>query len=192
VDSILLGIEAEMREQVRQFESEGKLLEAQRIEQRTKFDLEMIREVGYCSGVENYSRWFDGRAPGTAPNTLFDYFPDDMLLIVDESHQTIPQLHAMYAGDKRRKDTLVEFGFRLPSAKDNRPLRFEEFEERIKQVIFVSATPGPYEKQNSTKIVEQVIRPTGLIDPEIVIRPTKGRSTTWSARSRCERIAGSA
>ncbi|MBC8143498.1 MAG: excinuclease ABC subunit UvrB [Armatimonadetes bacterium] len=175
MESILLGIEAEMRGQVATFEAEGKLLEAQRIEQRTKFDLEMIREVGYCSGVENYSRWFDGRAPGTAPNTLFDYFPDDMLLIVDESHQTIPQLHAMYAGDKRRKDTLVEYGFRLPSAKDNRPLRFEEFEERIKQVVFVSATPGPYERQHSTKIAEQVIRPTGLLDPEIVIRPTKGQ-----------------
>ena len=175
MEGILQGIEAEMRLQVQTFEVEGKLLEAQRIEQRTKFDLEMIREVGYCSGVENYSRWFDGRAPGTAPNTLFDYFPDDMLLVVDESHQTIPQLHAMYAGDKRRKDTLVEYGFRLPSAKDNRPLRFEEFEERINQVIFVSATPGPYEKQHSTKIVEQVIRPTGLLDPEIVIRPTKGQ-----------------
>ena len=168
VDGILLAIEAEMREQVKAFESEGKLLEAQRIEQRTKFDLEMIREVGYCSGVENYSRWFDGRAPGTAPNTLFDYFPDDMLLIVDESHQTIPQLHAMYAGDKRRKDTLVEFGFRLPSAKDNRPLRFEEWEERIKQVVFVSATPGPYERQNSTKIVEQIIRKQFLQFPHLV------------------------
>jgi excinuclease ABC subunit B len=175
MEEILQHIEEEMRQQVKFFETEGKLIEAQRIEQRTKFDLEMIREVGYCSGIENYSRWMDGREPGTAPHTLFDYFPDDMLLVVDESHQTIPQLHAMYAGDKRRKDTLIEFGFRLPSARDNRPLRFEEFEQRIKQVIFVSATPGPYERQNSTQIAEQIIRPTGLIDPEILIRPTKGQ-----------------
>jgi len=175
LEAILQGVEQEMLDQVRVFQQEGKLIEAQRIEQRTRFDLEMIREVGFCSGIENYSRWMDGRAPGTPPNTLFDYFPDDMLLIVDESHQTIPQLHAMYAGDKRRKDTLVEFGFRLPSAKDNRPLRFEEWEARIKQVIFISATPGPYEKQQSARIAEQVIRPTGLIDPEIVIRPTKGQ-----------------
>ena len=175
VESILAGIEAEMQEQVKRFQSEGKLLEAQRIEQRTRFDLEMIREVGFCSGIENYSRWFDGRAPGTPPNTLFDYFPDDMLLVVDESHQTIPQLHAMYAGDKRRKDTLVDFGFRLPSAKDNRPLRFEEFEQIFKQCIFISATPGPYERQHSARIAEQIIRPTGLIDPEIIIRPTKGQ-----------------
>lgn len=175
VEQTLQNIEAEMRDQVKVFEAQGKLLEAQRIEQRTKFDLEMIREVGFCSGIENYSRWFDGRAPGTPPHTLFDYFPDDMLLVVDESHQTIPQLHAMYAGDKRRKDTLIDFGFRLPSAKDNRPLRFEEFEERMHQCIFVSATPGPYERQNSERIVEQIIRPTGLIDPEIVIRPTKGQ-----------------
>lgn len=175
VEGILKSIEAEMRDQVRFFESQGKLLEAQRIEQRTKFDLEMIREVGFCSGIENYSRWFDGRPPGTAPNTLFNYFPDDMLLVVDESHQTIPQLHAMFAGDKRRKDTLIDFGFRLPSARDNRPLRFEEWEERINQVVFISATPGPYERQHSTRVAEQIIRPTGLIDPEIVIRPTKGQ-----------------
>jgi excinuclease ABC subunit B len=175
IETILRGIEEEMLDQVRFFQQEGKLIEAQRIEQRTRFDLEMIREVGFCSGIENYSRWMDGRSPGTAPNTLFDYFPDDMLLIVDESHQTIPQLHAMYAGDKRRKDTLVEFGFRLPSAKDNRPLRFEEFEERINQVVFISATPGPYERQQSARIAEQIIRPTGLIDPEVVIRPTKGQ-----------------
>jgi excinuclease ABC subunit B len=175
LEETLVGIEEEMLAQKRLFEREVKHLEAQRIEQRTRFDLEMIREIGYCSGVENYSRWFDGRSAGTAPNTLFDYFPDDMLLVVDESHQTIPQLHAMYAGDKRRKDTLVEYGFRLPSARDNRPLRFQEFEERIKQVIFVSATPGPYERQNSSRVAEQIIRPTGLIDPEIVIRPTKGQ-----------------
>ena len=174
-DEILEAIEQEMLGQVKRFEAEGKLIEAQRIRQRTTFDLEMIRELGYCSGIENYSRWMDGRAPGTPPHTLFDYFPDDMLLIVDESHQTIPQLHAMYAGDKRRKDTLIEFGFRLPSARDNRPLRYEEWEANLKQVIFVSATPGPFERQNSERTVEQVIRPTGLIDPEIVIRPTKGQ-----------------
>ncbi|MES2463373.1 MAG: excinuclease ABC subunit UvrB [Armatimonadota bacterium] len=175
MSGILESIEQEMLNQVKLFQSQGKLLEAQRIEQRTRFDLEMIREVGFCSGIENYSRWMDGRAPGTAPNTLFDYFPDDMLLVVDESHQTIPQLHAMFAGDKRRKDTLIEYGFRLPSAADNRPLRFQEFEERIKQVVFISATPGPYERQNSQRIAEQIIRPTGLIDPEIVIRPSKGQ-----------------
>ena len=175
LEGALNDIEEEMLAQVKRFQKEGKLIEAQRIEQRTRFDLEMIREVGFCSGIENYSRWMDGREPGTAPHTLFDYFPKDMLLIVDESHQTIPQLHAMYAGDKRRKDTLIEFGFRLPSARDNRPLRFEEWEERINQVIFVSATPGPYEKQHSARMPEQIIRPTGLIDPEIVLRPTKGQ-----------------
>lgn len=171
----LSNIEAEMLAQVKTFEAQGKLIEAQRIRQRTQFDLEMIREMGFCSGIENYSRWMDGREPGTAPHTLFDYFPKDMLLLVDESHQTIPQLHAMYAGDKRRKDTLVEFGFRLPSARDNRPLRFEEWEERITQCIFISATPGPYEKQHSSRMPEQIIRPTGLIDPEVIIRPTKGQ-----------------
>lgn len=175
MENILVAIEQEMRDQVKYFESQNKLIEAQRIEQRTRFDLEMIREVGFCSGIENYSRWMDGRPPGTAPHTLFDYFPKDMLLVVDESHQTIPQLHAMYAGDKRRKDTLIEFGFRLPSARDNRPLQFQEWEERINQVLFISATPGPYERQHSTQIAEQIIRPTGLIDPEIVIRPTKGQ-----------------
>jgi excinuclease ABC subunit B len=175
MSGILESIEQEMLQQVKLFQSQGKLIEAQRIEQRTRFDLEMIREVGFCSGIENYSRWMDGRPPGTAPHTLFDYFPDDMLLVVDESHQTIPQLHAMFAGDKRRKDTLIDYGFRLPSAADNRPLRFQEFEERIKQVVFISATPGPYERQNSQRIAEQIIRPTGLIDPEIVIRPSKGQ-----------------
>ena len=175
LETTLKNIEAEMLAQVARFQKEGKLIEAQRIEQRTRFDLEMIREVGFCSGIENYSRWMDGREPGTAPHTLFDYFPKDMLLVVDESHQTIPQLHAMFAGDKRRKDNLIDYGFRLPSARDNRPLRFEEWEERINQVIFVSATPGPYEKQHSSRMPEQIIRPTGLIDPEIVIRPTKGQ-----------------
>ena len=171
----LAGIEAEMLESVRRFKSQDKLIEAQRIEQRTRFDLEMIRELGYCSGVENYSRWFDGRGPGTAPNTLLDYFPDDFLVIVDESHQTLPQIHAMFAGDKRRKDTLIEYGFRLPSAADNRPLRYQEWEETIGQCVFVSATPGPFERQNSERIVEQIIRPTGLVDPEIILKPSKGQ-----------------
>ena len=171
----LAGIEAEMLECVKRFKAQDKLIEAQRIEQRTRFDLEMIRELGYCSGVENYSRWFDGRGPGTPPNTLLDYFPDDFLVVVDESHQTLPQIHAMFAGDKRRKDTLIEYGFRLPSAADNRPLRYQEWEETIGQCIFVSATPGPFERQNSERIVEQIIRPTGLIDPEIILRPSKGQ-----------------
>ncbi len=171
----LAGIEAEMLESVRRFKSQDKLIEAQRIEQRTRFDLEMIRELGYCSGVENYSRWFDGRGPGTAPNTLLDYFPDDFLVVVDESHQTLPQIHAMFSGDKRRKDTLIEYGFRLPSAADNRPLRYQEWEETIGQCVFVSATPGPFERQNSDRIVEQIIRPTGLVDPEIILKPSKGQ-----------------
>jgi excinuclease ABC subunit B len=175
LDAIMAGIESEMEGQVKKFEAENKLIEAQRIRQRTMFDLEMMREMGYCSGVENYSRWFDGRTPGSSPNTLLDYFPDDMLLVLDESHQMVPQLHAMFAGDKRRKDTLIEFGFRLPSAADNRPLRFEEFEKKINQCIFVSATPSIYERQHSSRIAEQVIRPTGLIDPEIIMRPSKGQ-----------------
>ena len=174
-DAAMIGIENEMHERVAFFKQQGKLLEAQRIEQRTRFDLEMMREVGYCSGIENYSRWFDGRAPGTAPNTLLDYFPKDWLLVIDESHQTLPQLRAMYNGDKARKDTLIEWGFRLPSASDNRPLKFEEFQERVGQAVFVSATPGPYEREHSAQIVQQIIRPTGLIDPEIIIRPTKGQ-----------------
>jgi excinuclease ABC subunit B len=175
IDKAMIGIEEEMHQRVALFKQQGKLLEAQRIEQRTRFDLEMIREVGYCSGIENYSRWFDGRAPGTAPSTLLDYFPKDYLLVIDESHQTLPQLRAMYNGDKARKDTLIEFGFRLPSAGDNRPLKFDEFQERIGQTIFVSATPTAYEREHSAQIVQQIIRPTGLIDPEIVLKPTKGQ-----------------
>ncbi|HEY3331632.1 MAG TPA: excinuclease ABC subunit UvrB [Capsulimonadaceae bacterium] len=171
----LVTIEQELQERIALFQSQGKLLEAQRIEQRTRFDLEMIKEVGFCSGIENYSRHFDGRAPGTAPSTLLDYFPKDWLLVIDESHQTLPQCRAMYRGDKVRKDTLIDYGFRLPSAADNRPLKWEEFEERLNQVIFVSATPADYERQNSTQIVQQIIRPTGLIDPEIIIRPVKGQ-----------------
>jgi excinuclease ABC subunit B len=171
----VIGIEEEMIQRVALFKQQGKLLEAQRIEQRTRFDLEMIREVGYCNGIENYSRWFDGRAPGSAPSTLLDYFPDDYLIVIDESHQTLPQLRAMYNGDKARKDTLIEYGFRLPSAGDNRPLKFEEFQERVGQCIFVSATPAAFEREHSEQIVQQIIRPTGLIDPEIIIKPIKGQ-----------------
>lgn len=175
MEQALKEIEEEMEDQVRVFKRQGKLIEAQRIEQRTKYDMEMMREVGYCTGIENYSRILDGRNPGSSPYTLLDYFPDDFLLFIDESHQTIPQLNGMYNGDRSRKSTLVEFGFRLPSAMDNRPLRFEEFVERIDQVVLVSATPGPFELKNSGQIVEQFIRPTGLIDPEVEVRSTKGQ-----------------
>ena len=169
------AIEAEMEERVAYFTARNELIEAQRIEQRTRFDIEMMKELGYCSGIENYSRFMDGRAPGTAPHTLLDYFPKDFLMIVDESHQTLPQVRGMYNGDRARKETLIQYGFRLPSAADNRPLKWAEYEERIGQTIFVSATPGPYEREHSEQIVEQIIRPTGLIDPEIVVRPTKGQ-----------------
>lgn len=152
-----------------------KLLEAQRLIQRTNYDIEMLREVGYCSGIENYSRYFDGRTPGEAPYTLIDYFPDDFLIFIDESHVSLPQLRAMYAGDRSRKENLVEYGFRLPAAYDNRPLKFHEFEKKSKQFVFVSATPGPFELEHSTQIAEQIIRPTGLIDPEIEIRPVQGQ-----------------
>lgn len=175
LDAIVAAIRAEMEEQVRFFEAQGRLLEAQRIRQRTEMDLEMMKELGYCSGIENYSRYFDGRAPGEPPYTLLDYFPKDFVVFIDESHQTIPQLHGMYNGDRQRKETLVEYGFRLPSALDNRPLRFEEFLERVGQVIFVSATPGPFEREVSSQIVEQIIRPTGLVDPEVQVRPTQGQ-----------------
>jgi excinuclease ABC subunit B len=157
-------------------EAQGKLLEAQRIKMRTAFDIEMMQQVGFCSGIENYSRFIDGREPGSAPNCLIDYFPEDFLLVIDESHVSVPQIGAMFEGDASRKRTLVEHGFRLPSAMDNRPLRWSEFEERIGQVVYLSATPGPYElKQVQGEVVEQVIRPTGLVDPEIVIKPTKGQ-----------------
>jgi excinuclease ABC subunit B len=168
-------IEAELQARHTFLLEEGRLLEAQRLMQRTRYDLEMIREIGYCNGIENYSRHFDGRNPGEPPYTLLDYFPRDFLCIIDESHQTIPQLRGMYAGDRSRKDTLVEFGFRLPSAYDNRPLTFDEFETRIGQVICTSATPGAYENTHSAQTVEQIVRPTGLIDPEVVVRPTKGQ-----------------
>ena len=168
-------IYAEMLERVKEFESEGKLLEAQRIKQRTEYDIEMLRETGFCKGIENYSRVMSGRAPGSAPFTLLDYFPDDFLLFVDESHVTLPQVRAMYGGDRARKESLINFGFRLPSAYDNRPLTFDEFYERTGQKIFVSATPGEFEREKSSRIAEQVIRPTGLLDPEISVRPVEGQ-----------------
>jgi excinuclease ABC subunit B len=168
-------IEKEMHERLAELRTEGKLLEAQRLESRTNYDMEMMRETGYCSGVENYSRHLAGRAAGSTPYTLLDYFPDDFLLFIDESHMTLPQVRAMHGGDKSRKEVLVDYGFRLPSALDNRPLNFGEFEERVNQTIYVSATPGPYEYEHSQRIVEQVIRPTGLTDPMIEIKPTKGQ-----------------
>ncbi len=171
----LEDIEREMNEQVAYFESQGKLIEAQRIKQRTMYDLEMMREVGYCSGIENYSRPLAQRPPGSTPWTLLDYFPADWLLIIDESHMTVPQIRGMYNGDRARKEVLVEFGFRLPSAMDNRPLRFEEFEEHVNQALYVSATPGPYEMGKAEQVVEQLIRPTGLIDPRVEVRPTEGQ-----------------
>jgi len=171
----LTTIEAELEEHLARLRQQDKLLEAQRLEQRTHYDMEMMREVGYCSGIENYSRHLSGRAPGQQPWTLLDYFPDDFLLIVDESHITLPQVHGMYNGDRARKEVLIEFGFRLPSALDNRPLRFEEFEGHINQVLYTSATPAPYELQHSQQVVEQIIRPTGLVDPQIILRPTKGQ-----------------
>jgi excinuclease ABC subunit B len=171
----IASIEVELRERLAELEREGKLLEAQRLRMRTSYDLEMLREVGVCNGIENYSRHIDGRAPGSPPNTLLDYFPDDFLLFMDESHNSVPQVGGMYEGDRSRKVTLVEHGFRLPSALDNRPLRFDEFLDRVGQRVFVSATPGSYELRESGTVVEQIIRPTGLVDPEVLVRPTKGQ-----------------
>ena len=171
----IVGIEAELQEQLSMFESQGKLLEAQRLRMRTSYDLEMIQEMGYCNGIENYSMHIDGRKPGEPPFTLLDYFPNDYLLIIDESHVAIPQLHGQFAGDLSRKNTLVEHGFRLPSARDNRPLRFEETMERINQCIFMSATPAAFELKQSSRVVEQIVRPTGLVDPEVIVKPTKGQ-----------------
>jgi excinuclease ABC subunit B len=168
-------IEVELQERLKWFEQEGKLLEAQRLRMRTQYDLEMMQELGFCNGIENYSAPLDGRAPGVAPHTLLDFFPDDFLLVVDESHVAIPQLHGQYEGDRSRKQQLIDHGFRLPSAADNRPLRFEEVLERLNQAIFLSATPGSYELQHSDAVVEQIVRPTGLVDPEIIIKPTKGQ-----------------
>ncbi len=171
----LVDIENELDAQLRRFKQEGKLLEAQRLEQRTRYDLEMLREVGYCSGIENYSRHLDQREQGSAPWTLIDYLPSDYILVLDESHMTIPQVRGMYNGDRSRKQTLVEYGFRLPSTLDNRPLKFDEFESHMGYTVYTSATPGPYEMQKADQVVEQIIRPTGLIDPEVEIRPTRGQ-----------------
>jgi excinuclease ABC subunit B len=168
-------IEQELEERLRELEAEGKVLEAARLKQRTLYDLEMLQEAGYCSGIENYSRHLSRRDAGSPPWTLLDYFPDDFLMFIDESHMSIPQVRGMYAGDRSRKDVLVDYGFRLPSARDNRPLTFEEFQGHLRQAVYVSATPGPYEQQESQQVVEQVIRPTGLVDPEISVRPTKGQ-----------------
>jgi excinuclease ABC subunit B len=171
----IVGIEAELQERLSVFEKEGKLLEAQRLRMRTQHDLEMIQEVGYCNGIENYSMHIDGRQPGEPPFTLLDYFPKDFLMVIDESHVAVPQLHGQFAGDRSRKDILVEHGFRLPSARDNRPLQFDEVLGRLNQCVFLSATPGPFELKESEQIVEQIVRPTGLVDPEVVVKPTKGQ-----------------
>jgi excinuclease ABC subunit B len=175
IERSLDEIRHELEEQVKLFESQGKLLEAHRIRQRTEYDMEMLAELGYCNGIENYSRILDGRPAGSAPHTLLDFFPDDFVTFIDESHQTVPQLGGMYEGDRSRKETLVEYGFRLPSALDNRPLRFDEFVRKVPQLVFVSATPGPFELRNSTNIAEQIIRPTGIVDPEVELRTTKNQ-----------------
>ena len=177
-------IQTEMELQAAEFEKQGKFLEAQRIRMRTLYDLEMLRETGYCSGIENYSRYLDGRNPGEPPGTLIDFFPEDFLLVVDESHITLPQVRGMFNGDRARKLTLVENGFRLPSCLDNRPLEWKEFEQHINQAIFVTATPGDYEMQVSGKMVEQVIRPTGVVDPEVEILPAKGQVDDLISRLR--------
>jgi excinuclease ABC subunit B len=189
MERAIAGIEAELTDRLAELERQGKLLEAQRLRMRTSYDIEMMRQIGTCSGIENYSRHIDGRAAGSAPNTLLDYFPEDFLLVIDESHVTVPQIGAMYEGDMSRKRTLVEHGFRLPSAMDNRPLRWEEFLDRIGQTVYLSATPGPYELSRSDGVVEQIIRPTGLVDPEVVVKPTKGQIDDLLAeiRERAER-----
>ena len=185
----VIGIEEELQQRLAWFEKEGKLLEAQRLRMRTQYDLEMMAEVGYCNGIENYSRHIDGRSAGEAPFTLIDYFPKDFLLVIDECHQAVPQVHGQYMGDRSRKDTLIDHGFRLPSAADNRPLRWDEFYDKLHQVVFVSATPGPYEVGQSSQVVEQVVRPTGLVDPEIVVKPSKGQidDLMEEARKRIEK-----
>jgi len=175
IEKALLTIDAELQDRLSVLRSENKLLEAQRLEQRTKFDMEMVKELGYCSGIENYSRHFDGRRPGEPPSSLLDFFPDDYLVVIDESHVTIPQVRGMHNGDRARKQSLVEYGFRLPSALDNRPLRYDEFERRLNDVIYVSATPAEYEVEKSKAVVEQIIRPTGLVDPEVTIRPVENQ-----------------
>nr|WP_219415152.1 excinuclease ABC subunit UvrB [Pseudonocardia nigra] len=190
MEKAVRNIEAELEERLAELEGQGKMLEAQRLRMRTQYDLEMIRQVGFCSGIENYSRHIDGRGPGSAPATLIDYFPDDFLLVIDESHQTVPQIGGMYEGDMSRKRNLVDFGFRLPSAVDNRPLTWEEFADRIGQTVYLSATPGPYElSRTGGEFVEQVIRPTGLVDPKVVVKPTKGQidDLVHEIRERSER-----
>ena len=184
------SIKAELEERVKYFKSEDKLLEAQRIAERTNYDIEMLRETGFCTGIENYSRHMEGREPGSPPQTLMDYFPDEFLIIIDESHMTLPQINAMYNGDRSRKQTLIDYGFRLPSALDNRPLKFEEFENKIDQILFVSATPGPYEKGHEMLRAEQIIRPTGLLDPKIDVRPVKGQVDDLIAEIRKETKKG--
>jgi len=169
------GIEGELKDRVAELEGDGKLLEAQRLKQRTTYDLEMMREMGYTSGIENYSRWMDGRKAGEPPYTLLDFFPKDFLMVVDESHVTMPQVRGMYNGDRARKQQLVDYGFRLPSALDNRPLKLNEVEQHINQVIYMSATPGPYESEQTDHVVQQIIRPTGLLDPTIEVRPIMGQ-----------------
>ncbi len=185
----IVDIETELEDRLKLFKESGKLLEAQRLEQRARYDLEMLKEVGYCSGIENYSRHFDRRAPGSHPWTLIDFLPSDYLLVIDESHMTVPQVRGMYNGDRARKETLVEYGFRLPSAMDNRPLKFDEFEQVMGHTIYTSATPGPYEMQHAEQVVEQIIRPTGLVDPEVDVRPTKGQvdDLVGEIRQRVER-----
>ena len=175
METAIAAIEEELEQQVAYFKAENKLIEAQRIEQRTRYDIEMLREVGFCTGVENYSRPLAGREPGSTPNTLLDFFPEDFITFIDESHVSVSQIGGMYAGDRSRKENLVDFGFRLPSALDNRPLRFDEFEQKTGQTIYVSATPGPYEREHSQRIVEQIIRPTGLVDPEVEVRPVQNQ-----------------
>ena len=175
IERALVEIGREMEERCAWFEQRGKVVEAHRLRQRTRYDMEMLREMGYCSGIENYSRILLGKEPGATPNCLLDYFPDDFLLVIDESHVAVPQLHGQFAGDRSRKDILVEHGFRLPSARDNRPLTFEEVLERINQAVFLSATPGEYELRVSSRVVEQIVRPTGLVDPEVIVKPTKGQ-----------------
>ena len=184
-------IEEDLQGEVKAFQDEGKILEAQRLKQRTEHDLEMMREIGYCSGIENYSRYFDGRSPGEPSFTLLDYFPKGVFLVfIDESHMTIPQIRAMYHGDYSRKKNLVDYGFRMRSAYDNRPLTFEEFDARVPQLICVSATPAPYEREQAGQFAEQLIRPTGLLDPEIDVRPTKGQIDDLFAEINKEKAAG--
>src|SRR4051812_17544885 len=190
IERAAVEIKHELDEQVKQFEAEGRLLEAHRIKQRTEYDLEMMQELGFCNGIENYSRILDGRPAGSAPHTLLDYFPSDYVVFIDESHQTVPQIGGMYEGDRSRKQTLVDFGFRLPSALDNRPLRFDEFLAKVPQMVFVSATPGPYEQRHSTRLAEQLIRPTGIVDPEVELRPTKNQIDDLLGEIRQREAAG--